>query len=69
MYCHSRVIFYLNGQEDNLMEAIFGSPKDTVKVSYRHNGVPLYRGFLYETANKKFETGEWVVVGVQSLTA
>lgn len=66
---HSRIIFYLKGNESILLEAITGSKKDTVQVSYLESGIPRYRGFLYPTVLKHFEAGNWVIVTQQSLVA
>lgn len=69
MHLHSRVVFYLKGNESNLIEAMVGSERDVVKISYIQNGVPYYRSFLYETAQRHFDSGNWIVVSYHSLTA
>lgn len=66
---NSRIIFHLKGDESVLLEAVFESKRETVKVSYSFYGVPVVRGFLYETALNNIESGNWVIVSKQSLSA
>lgn len=69
MYQNSRVTFHLKNNESILLEAMFGSEKEVVIVSYQESGIHAVRSFLYETAVNNIKTGKWKIVHVQPLVA
>ena len=69
MYTNSRVTFFVKGNEQISLEAMFGSENETVTVSYQEKGMPFIRGFLYKTAIRHIESGNWNVVHVQPIVA
>jgi|HigsolmetaAR206D_1030411.scaffolds.fasta_scaffold00003_27 hypothetical protein len=63
----SRIVFYPKGHEEVLAEALIGKTGRPVKVSYLQSGIPYYRSFLFSTAIRKFDSGEWVILSVLPL--